>query len=277
MPEFEQLPIIALTAKAMKGDREKSHRRRRLRLHHQAGRHRPAAVADAGLALPLGARRLAPCGEPRRRRPRLEQLEIDLLLEARLPPLRLRLPRVRAALAEAARLAARARRGPDDASPALQERVLHDPRVMERLLLDLSVNVTAMFRDPSFYLAFREQVVPLLRTYPFTRIWLAGCSTGEEVYSLAILLEEEGLYDRTRIYATDINEVVLEQRAGGRLPARQDAGVHAELHPGRRRARLLRVLRREYDGALFARSLMRQRRLRAAQPRHPTARSTSST
>src|SRR5947209_8041765 len=94
---------------------------------------------------------------------------------------------------------------------ALQELVLHDSAVMERLLLDLSINVTAMFRDPSFYVAFREQVVPLLRTYPFTRIWNAGCSTGEEVYSLAILLHEEGVYDRTRIYATDINEAVVDR------------------------------------------------------------------
>src|SRR6266545_1767043 len=69
---------------------------------------------------------------------------------------------------------------------ALQDKLLNDPASMERLLLDLSINVTAMFRDPSFYLAFREKVVPALRTYPFTRIWVAGCSTGEEVYSLAI-------------------------------------------------------------------------------------------
>src|SRR5438552_15797788 len=89
---------------------------------------------------------------------------------------------------------------------ALQERLLHDPACMERLLLDLSINVTAMFRDPTFYVAFREKVVPLLRTYPFTRLWVAGCSTGEEVYSLAILLQEEDVYERTRIYATDINE-----------------------------------------------------------------------
>jgi chemotaxis protein methyltransferase CheR len=99
---------------------------------------------------------------------------------------------------------------------ALQERVLHDPQVMERLLLDLSINVTSMFRDPTFFLAFRQRVVPLMRTYPFVRIWNAGCSTGEETYSLAILLKEEGLYDKTRIYATDINDKVLERaRAGG--------------------------------------------------------------
>jgi chemotaxis protein methyltransferase CheR len=101
---------------------------------------------------------------------------------------------------------------------ALQDRVLHDPAVMERLLLDLSINVTAMFRDPTFFRAFREKVVPVLRTYPFVRIWNAGCSTGEETYSLAILLKEEGLYDRTRIYATDINDRVLEQASAGRFP-----------------------------------------------------------
>ena len=98
---------------------------------------------------------------------------------------------------------------------ALQDRVLHDSACMERLLLDLSINVTSMFRDPSFYAAFREKVAPLLRTYPFTRIWIAGCSTGEEVYSLAIVLEEEGLLDRARIYATDINEAVLERARRG--------------------------------------------------------------
>ncbi|HVZ33666.1 MAG TPA: CheR family methyltransferase, partial [Polyangiaceae bacterium] len=83
---------------------------------------------------------------------------------------------------------------------SLQERVLRDARCFERLLLKLTVHVTAMFRDPSFYVAFREKVVPLLRTYPFIRIWHAGCSTGEEVYSMAILLQEEGLYKRCRLY-----------------------------------------------------------------------------
>jgi len=97
----------------------------------------------------------------------------------------------------------------------LQEKALHDSLCMERLLLDLSVNTTAMFRDPTFYLAFRKEVVPLLRTYPFVRIWHAGCSTGEEVYSMAILLQEEGLYERSRIYATDINEAVLQRAKDG--------------------------------------------------------------
>jgi chemotaxis protein methyltransferase CheR len=101
---------------------------------------------------------------------------------------------------------------------ALQDRVLHDPAMMEKLLLDLSINVSAMYRDPSFYKTFREKVVPVLRTYPFVRLWHAGCSTGEEVYSMAILLEEEGLYDRVRIYATDINEVVLQTAKSGIYP-----------------------------------------------------------
>jgi chemotaxis protein methyltransferase CheR len=100
----------------------------------------------------------------------------------------------------------------------LQEKVLHDPQAMERLLTGLSVNVTTMFRDPTFYVAFREHVVPLLRTYPFIRFWNAGCSTGEETYSLAILLQEEGLYERARIYATDFNSDVLARARAGELP-----------------------------------------------------------
>ncbi len=101
---------------------------------------------------------------------------------------------------------------------ALQAVILHQPQMMEKLLLDLSINVTAMFRDPTFYQAFRERVVPLLRTYPYIRIWHAGCATGEEVYSMAILLQEEGLYERSRIYATDINEVVLQKAKEGIFP-----------------------------------------------------------
>ncbi len=101
---------------------------------------------------------------------------------------------------------------------ALQERVLHDTACMDRFLLTLSVHVTAMFRDPGFYLAFRNNVVSLLRTYPFIRIWHTGCSTGEEVYSMAILLHEEGLYDRCRIYATDISEAVLHKARQGIFP-----------------------------------------------------------
>ena len=100
----------------------------------------------------------------------------------------------------------------------LQERVLHDPMVMERLLRDLSINVTEMFRDPAFFKALREKVVPILRTYPYVRVWNAGCSTGEETFSLAIVLEEAGLLERTRIYATDMNYDVLVRARSGHFP-----------------------------------------------------------
>jgi chemotaxis protein methyltransferase CheR len=138
----------------------------------------------------------------------------------------------------------------------LQERLLHDPQVMERLLLDLSVNVTAMFRDPTFYSSLRQTVVPLLRTYPFTRIWVAGCSTGEEVFSLAIMLAEEGLYDRTRIYATDINEVVLEQAKQGVFPLdKMQEYTQNYIRSGGDRSFSEYYVAR-YDGALFSRSLL---------------------
>ena len=97
----------------------------------------------------------------------------------------------------------------------LQERILHDPPCMHRLLADLSVNVTAMFRDPSFHEALRERVFPALRTNPFTRVWVAGCSTGEEVVSLAIALQEAGMLERTRIYATDMDTDVLARARAG--------------------------------------------------------------
>ena len=102
---------------------------------------------------------------------------------------------------------------------ALQNLVLHDRAAWERCLQGISVNVSAMFRDPPFFRAFREAAVPLLRTYPFIRIWQAGASLGEEAYSLAILLLEEGLYERTRIYATDINDAALRQAREGIYPA----------------------------------------------------------
>jgi chemotaxis protein methyltransferase CheR len=101
---------------------------------------------------------------------------------------------------------------------AMQHALLNDLAFFETLLLDLSINVTEMFRDPSFYKAIRKKVVPILRTYPYLKIWHAGCSTGEEVYSMAILLKEEGLYERTQFYATDMNEVVLKQAKDGIFP-----------------------------------------------------------
>ena len=97
----------------------------------------------------------------------------------------------------------------------LQDRVLHDATVFPALLEYLTVQVSDMFRDPSYFRSLREEVVPLLRTYPSLKIWVAGCSAGEEVYSLAILLQEEGLLDRTLIYATDINPQALRAAESG--------------------------------------------------------------
>ncbi|MDE1460642.1 CheR family methyltransferase [Spartinivicinus poritis] len=100
----------------------------------------------------------------------------------------------------------------------LQNKILHNRQVMERFLLNLSVNVTSMFRDVGMYMTFREKIIPILHTYPSIRIWHAGCSTGEEVYSLAILLQEEQLADKATIYATDINEAAIKKAKAGIFP-----------------------------------------------------------
>lgn len=100
-------------------------------------------------------------------------------------------------------------------------RILNDAEYFRRLVEELTVNITEMLRDPLFYKAVREEVIPVLATYPFIRIWHAGCSTGEEVYSMAILLSEAGLYHKSRLYATDINPKVLEKAKKGIFPASQ--------------------------------------------------------
>ena len=98
---------------------------------------------------------------------------------------------------------------------SLQERFLHDPTVFPQLLSYLTVQVSDMFRDPAYFLALRNQVVPHLKTYPSLKVWVAGCSTGEELYSLAILFREEGLESRTMFYATDINTDALAKAKSG--------------------------------------------------------------
>jgi chemotaxis protein methyltransferase CheR len=138
---------------------------------------------------------------------------------------------------------------------ALQAKVLHDAEAMERLLLHLTVHVTTMFRDPSFFVAFREKVVPLLFAHPFVRIWHAGCSTGEEVYSLAILLQEEGLYERARIYATDMNPIVIEKAKAGIFPLDQmQEFTHNYVRAGGK-ASFSDYYTAQYDHAIFKTSL----------------------
>jgi chemotaxis protein methyltransferase CheR len=100
----------------------------------------------------------------------------------------------------------------------LQSKVLHDAGVFQQLLEILTIPFSEMFRDPAYWLALRRQVAPLLRTYPSLKVWVPGCASGEEVFSLAIVLQEEGLLERTMIYATDINPVVLEKARQGIFP-----------------------------------------------------------
>jgi len=147
----------------------------------------------------------------------LEEIEIQLLLEGirmrygydfreyALSPLRRGLT------------AAMAREGVQTVS-AYQDRILHDLACMQRFLGTVGFNVTGMFRDPELMRSLREEVIPLLRTYPSSRIWVAGCATGEEVYALAVLLEEAGVLKRTSIYATDMNEDTLAVARLGSYP-----------------------------------------------------------
>lgn len=103
----------------------------------------------------------------------------------------------------------------------VKSKVLNDKLFASTLLQDLSITVTEMFRDPGFYKSLRENIVPILRTYPFIRIWHAGCATGEEAYSMAILLQEEGLFDRTTLYATDFNQAALSRAKNGIFSTQQ--------------------------------------------------------
>ncbi len=100
----------------------------------------------------------------------------------------------------------------------MQHRIIHDESFFDALLLDLSINVTEMFRDPWFYDKVRQVLIPLLKTYSFVKIWHAGCSAGQEVYSMSILLEEEGMKKRSQIYATDFNELILKKAREGIYP-----------------------------------------------------------
>jgi chemotaxis protein methyltransferase CheR len=112
----------------------------------------------------------------------------------------------------------------------LQHQVLHDADLFASVLDDLTVQVSEMFRDPPIYRTFREEIVPMLRTYPQVRIWHAGCSSGEEVYTTAILLAEEGLSDRTQIYATDLSNAALARAREGVYPAERAAAYAANYH-----------------------------------------------
>ena len=137
----------------------------------------------------------------------------------------------------------------------LQDRVIHDPRAFPALLDFLTVQVSEMFRDPAYFLALRRQVVPFLRTYPSLKIWVAGCSTGEEAYSLAILLREEGLLERTLIYATDINEAALSKAEAGVYDVQRLSGFTENHRASGGKTSLSEYYTAAYDRALFDPSL----------------------
>ena len=143
-----------------------------------------------------------------------------------------------------------------DTVSALQAKVLHEPNGFAQLLQYLTRPATEMFRDPEYFLAVREQVAPFLRTYPSLKIWVAGCSTGEEVYSLAILLKEEGLLERSIVYATDINPQSLEAARRGVFPLER-MRLYTENYQKAGGTRAFSdYYVAAYDGAKFDRSLV---------------------
>ena len=141
---------------------------------------------------------------------------------------------------------------------ALQERVLHDPVMLPQLLSYLTVQVSEMFRDPAFFKTLRQEVIPHLRTYPSLKVWVAGCSAGEELYSLAILFREEGLEARTIFYATDINPEALRKAETGVYAADRLPQFTANHHRTGAKSSLSDYYTAAYGHALFDKSLRRR-------------------
>lgn len=133
--------------------------------------------------------------------------------------------------------------------------ILYDQDFFQMLLENFSVPVTEMFRDPDVYNFLREKVVPFLRTYPFLKIWHAGCASGEEVYSLAILLKEEGLYDRSTIYATDFNENVLQNAKNGIYPIAEIREYIKNYHQSGGSGTLTDYFEAHYDSVIMSKGL----------------------
>lgn len=137
----------------------------------------------------------------------------------------------------------------------MQHRVIYDEAFFNRLLLDLSINVTEMFRDPWFYKRVREVVFPHLKTYPFAKVWHAGCSAGQEVYSMCILLEEEGMEDRVQVYATDFNELILQKAKDGIYPMDLVREYTANYQQAGGSRSFSDYYTADYDNVIMARSL----------------------
>lgn len=145
-----------------------------------------------------------------------------------------------------------------DRVSVLQDRVLREPALFVRLLQYLTVQVSEMFRDPAYFLTLRSQVLPELRTYPSLKLWVAGCSHGEEVWSLAVLLQEEGLLERSVVYATDINPDALQRAEAGIYALDRAAQFSRNYQAAGGRASLADYFTAGYDGIVFDRALKRQ-------------------
>jgi chemotaxis protein methyltransferase CheR len=137
----------------------------------------------------------------------------------------------------------------------MQHMLLKNADFFHTLLVDLSLNVTEMFRDPIFFYSVRENVIPMLKTYPFLKIWHAGCSTGEEVYSMAILLKEENLLDKCLIYATDFNQIVLDKAAQAIYPINKIKEYTDNYNKTNAKASFSDYFTVKYDAALLENNL----------------------
>jgi chemotaxis protein methyltransferase CheR len=186
-----------------------------------------------------------------------EDIEIRLLLEAIYLRFHYDFRRYSMASVRRRLVQARARLGCDTIS-GLQDRVLHDPQGFTELLQFLTVQVSDMFRDPSFYGALRSEIVPELRTYPSIKVWIAGCSSGEEAYSLAILFREEGIFDQTTFYATDINPEALRKAEAAVYKLDRIAAFTENHRLSRAHSSLSEHYTAAYGSAVFDRSLRKR-------------------
>jgi chemotaxis protein methyltransferase CheR len=184
----------------------------------------------------------------------IEDLETTLLLEALFTRYHYDFRNYAKASLKRRIVQARKHMGYDSISQ-MQSAVLHDPTILPRLLDYLTVQVSEMFRDPSYFLTLRQKVVPYLRTYPSLKVWVAGCSNGEEVYSLAILFREEGIADNTLFYATDINQTALKAAQAGVYPLDRMRLFTENHQKAGGRSSLSDYYTADYGHAVFDRSL----------------------
>jgi len=187
----------------------------------------------------------------------IEDIEIELLLEGLYQRYHYDFRHYARASIKRRLLQARSQMGFASFS-ALQERLLHDPSTPPRLLNYLTVQVSEMFRDPSYFRALREKVIPHLRTYPSLKVWVAGCSHGEELYSLSILFREEGLDQRTLFYATDINPDALKAAEAGVYPLDRIRKFTENHQKSGARTSLSEYYTADYGRAVFDKSLRSQ-------------------